>query len=226
MQQPQKACWKPKINKRPLFLKNVKFIQNETELWDLFYEINPDINFAKSTFYPLENIKLLPKTVRDYQLVSNYAISCAIYRLSKNKITMEESTNTFSNSTLCIHKINTTKTLEDIEEAFIYENIPIKNLKRSTRADGAAMTLVTFNLVSLEDKSKLLKNGILINNQNKAVTDYINWDKLIYKCFTCNKMGHLTKNCKLKDKLCPKCNNKNCSENCPGNNLELYQLQR
>ena len=87
---------------------------------------------------------------------------------------MEESTNTFCNSTLCIHKINTTKTLEDIEEAFIYENIPLKNLKRCTRADGAAMTLVTFNLVSLEDKSKLLKNGILINNQNKAVTDYIN----------------------------------------------------
>ena len=137
----KKPAESSKINKRPLFLKNVKFIQNETELWDLFYEINPDINFAKSTFYPLENIKLLPKTVRDYQLVSNYAISSTIYRLSKNKITMEESTNTFCNSTLCIHKINTTKTLEDIEEAFIYENIPIKNLKKCMRAHGAAMTL-------------------------------------------------------------------------------------
>ena len=54
--------------------------------------------------------------------------------------------------------------------------------------------------LSLEDKSKLLKNGISINNQNKAVRDYINREKLIYKCFTCNKIGHLTKNCKLKDK--------------------------
>ena len=45
--------------------------------------------------------------------------------------------------------------------------------------------------------------------------DYINREKLIYKCYTCNKIGRLTKNCKLKDKLCPKCNNTNCSGNCP-----------
>ena len=110
---------------------------------------------------------------------------------------MEESIISFSNSTLCINKVNTGITLEDIEEAFIYRDIPIKNLKRCTRADGTAMTLIIFELVSLEDKSKLLKNRISINNQNKAVRDCINREKLIYKCFTCNKIGHLTKNCKL-----------------------------
>ena len=63
-----------------------------------------------------------------------------------------------------------------------------------------SVILYAFELVNLEDKSKLLKSGTSINNQNKAVTDYINQEKLIYKCFTCNKIGHLTKNCKLKDK--------------------------
>ena len=63
---------------------------------------------------------------------------------------MEESTNSFSSSTLCINKVNTTITLEDIEEAFIYKDIPIKNLKRCTRADGTAMTLVMFELVSFK----------------------------------------------------------------------------
>ena len=45
--------------------------------------------------------------------------------------------------------------------------------------------------------------------------DYINQDRLIYKCLTCNKIGHLTKNCKVKAKLCPKCNNSKCLGNCP-----------
>ena len=128
---------------------------------------------------------------------------------------MEESTNSFSNSALSINKVNTGITLEDIEEAFIYSDIPMKNLNRCPRADGTAMTLIMFELVSLEDNSKLLKNEISINNQNKAVRDYINREKLIYKCFTCNKIGHLTKNCKLKDKLFPKCNSKICCGNCP-----------
>ena len=128
---------------------------------------------------------------------------------------MEESSNTFSNSTLCINKVNTTTTLEDIEEAFIYRDIPIKNLKRCTKADGTSMTLVTFELVNNSDRSELFKGGLSINNQKKAVRDYINRDKIKYKCYTCNKIGHLTKNCILKDKLCPKCNSTNCSGTCP-----------
>ena len=153
-----------KINKKPLFLKNCNFIQNEKQLRDLFYEINPNIRFSKSTFYLLGNIKLLPKSTKDYQLINHNAFSSAIYRLTNEHITIEESTNNFHNSTLCISKVSITTTLEDIEQAFIYRDIPVQNLKRCTKADGYSMTLITFNLVNNSDRSDLLKGGISINN--------------------------------------------------------------
>ena len=45
----------------------------------------------------------------------------------------------------------------------------------------SSMTLITFNLVNNSDRPELLKGGILVNNQKKAVRGYINRDKLIYK---------------------------------------------
>ena len=145
---PQKHAESVKINKKLLFFKISNFIQNDKQLRDLFYEINPDIKIVKSTFYPSGNIKILPKITTDYLLIDDFAFSSAIYRLTKKHISIEESTNSFSNSTFCLNKINTTTTLDDIKEVFICKDIPLKNLKRCTKADGSAMTLVTFSLVN------------------------------------------------------------------------------
>ena len=76
------------------------------------------------------------------------------------------------------------------------------------------MALVPFSLVNNSDMSDLLKGCLVINNQKKAVRDYINRRRLIYRCYTCKKLGHLTKNCKLKAKICPKCSNTNSPGNC------------
>ena len=64
--------------------------------------------------------------------------------------------------------------LEDIEEAFIYRDIPIKNFKRCTKVDWWAMNLVTFSLINNSDRSEWVKSGLVINNEKKAVRDYIN----------------------------------------------------
>ena len=205
---PKKHAESAKINKKPLFLKNSNFIQNDKQLRDLFYEINPDIKILKSNFHFSGNIKIFPKTTTEYLLVDDYTFSSVLYRLTKKHISTEEATNTFSNSTLCLNKINTAITLEDIEETFIYRDIPIKNLKRFTKADGPAKTLITFSLVNNSDSSELL-NGLVINNKKKF--------KLVIK-----KIGHLTRNCKLKAKFCPKCNNTINTKI----NLEMHQLWR
>ena len=73
---------------------------------------------------------------------------------------MEESTNTFHNSTLDINKVSITTALEDIEEAIIYSDVQVKNLKRCTKAEWPTMTLLTFNLVNNSDRPELLKGNI------------------------------------------------------------------
>ena len=158
----EKPAESSKINTKPLIIKNCNFIQNEKQLQNLFCEINPDIKFSKTTFYSSGNIKLLPKTTNDYYLINHYAFSSAIYRLTNKHITMEESTNTFHNSTLCINKVSITTTLEDIEKAIIYRDIQVKNLKRCAKADWSAMTLITFILVNNSDRPELLKGNINI----------------------------------------------------------------
>ena len=81
---PKNHAESAKINKKPLFLKNSNFIQNDKQLRDLFYEINPDFKILKSTFYSSGHIKILPKTTSDYLLINDYAFSNALYRLTKN----------------------------------------------------------------------------------------------------------------------------------------------
>ena len=48
---PKKPAESSKINKKALIINSCKFIQNEKQLQNLFYEINPDIKFSKTTFY-------------------------------------------------------------------------------------------------------------------------------------------------------------------------------
>ena len=47
---PNKPPDSTKINKKPLFLKNCNFIQNEKQLRDLFHEINPNIKILNFHF--------------------------------------------------------------------------------------------------------------------------------------------------------------------------------
>ena len=58
--------------------------------------------------------------------MNDYAFSNTLYRLTKKHITVEEFTNTFTNSTLCSNKVNVSTTLEDIQEPFMYRDIPFK----------------------------------------------------------------------------------------------------
>ena len=128
---------------------------------------------------------------------------------------VEESTNLSSNALLCLNKISISTTLEEVKQAFIQQDISFRNIKTCNEADGSPMTLIAFAVLDSSDRDELLKSGLVIKDQRNTVRDYINRDRLIHKCFTCNKIGHLTKNCKTKVIICPKFNTRNFADSCP-----------
>ena len=103
--------------KNPLFLKNANLLPKQKAAAGLFSEINADISVSKISFYSSGNIKTLPKKISDHNLINNHAFSNAIYRITKNHITIEEPTLSFPNYIPCLNKISFSTTLEDIEEA-------------------------------------------------------------------------------------------------------------
>ena len=118
------------------------------------------------------DFKILLKTTSDYLFTINFAFIQAICRITKQNITTEEFTHSFSNSILCLNKINTSTSLEDIEEAFIYRDIPIKNRKISVNANGSPTTLKSFSLVRCLDRIELLKSGF--DKQQENISKLIN----------------------------------------------------
>lgn len=95
-------------------------------------------------------------------MINDYTFSNALYGSTKNHITIEESTNSLSNSTLYLNKTNLSIALKDIEEAFIHNDIPFKNLKICMKADGTPTT--PFNC---SDRTQPLKSGLVINNKKQ-----------------------------------------------------------
>ena len=121
-------------------LKNLLKASKLTKIYsnDLFQEINLNTSILKSTFYPSGNINILPKATSDYLLTNNFAFNSTIYKITKKHITIQESTHSFSNSILCLNKISTSTALEDIEEPFIYRDIPMKNLREKRESQWLA----------------------------------------------------------------------------------------
>ena len=62
--------------------------------------------------------------------------------------------------------MNTSTPLEDVEEAFIHRDIPIKNRKRNVKADGTPITLINFSLLHSSGRIELLKSRFAIQQEN------------------------------------------------------------
>ena len=76
------------------------------------------------------DIKILLKATSDYLFIIHFAFFIqGICRITKQHITTEEFTHSFSNSILCLNKINTSTSLEDIEKPLFTETSQLKTKK-------------------------------------------------------------------------------------------------
>ena len=114
----------------------------------------------------LTMFKILPKTTSDYLLMNNFAFSNAFYGITKEHITIKKSTHSFSNSILCLNEINTSTSLEDIEENLLTETSQLKTEKKPAKANGLPITLMTFSLVCRSDRTELLKSRVAKQQEN------------------------------------------------------------
>ena len=111
------------------------------------------------------DIKILLKATSDYLFIIHFAFFIqGICRITKQHITTEEFTHSFSFNTL----LKQNKYIDFFRrhwETFIYRDIPIKNQKISVKANGSRTTLKTFPLVRYSDRNELLKSSSLSNKR-------------------------------------------------------------
>ena len=167
---PKKPSESSKINKKSLLIPFYSKIRSSCSTYSMKQILISLFHNPLSAH--LTMFKILPKTTSDYLLMNNFAFSNAFYRITKEHITTKKSTHSFSNSIPCLNKINTSTSLEDIEGAFIYRDIPIKNRKRNAKANGLPRTLMTFSLVRSSDRTELLKSRFAKQQEN--ISELIN----------------------------------------------------
>ena len=106
--------------------------------------------------------------------------------------------------TLCVKKIPESMEIETVKNVIINCGLHPENVHRLKRKNGNSTTLVLFKLKNQGEEQHAKRYGIKIDNKVKNVREYVNKDKLVIRCFKCNKYGHLSNTCRNSNSLCPR----------------------
>ena len=119
--------------------------------------------------------------------------------------------------TLCVNKIPKNMEIEVVKNIIINCGLHPENIHRLVRKNGNPTTLILFKLKNEGEEQHAKRYGIKIDNKIKNIREYVNKEKLIIRCFKCNKFGHLSNSCKNNNSLCPRCgsNKQKCKGNYP-----------
>ena len=122
--------------------------------------------------------------------------------------------------TLCVNKIPESMEIETVKIVIINCGLHPENVHRLKRKNGNPTTLVLFKLKNQGEEQHAKRYGIKIDNKVKNVREYVNKDKLVIRCFKCNKYGHLSNTCRNSNSICPRCGSSKlkCKGICPRQN--------
>ena len=118
---------------------------------------------------------------------------------------------------LCVNKIPENIEIETVKNIIINRGLHPENIRRLVIKNGDPTTVVLFKLKNEGEEQHAKRFGIKTDNKIKYMREYVNKEKLIIRCFKCNKFGHLSNSCKNNNSLCPRCgsNKQKCKGNCP-----------
>ena len=118
---------------------------------------------------------------------------------------------------LCVNKIPQNIEIETVKNIIINRGLHPENIRRLVIKNGDPTTVVLFKLKNEGEEQHAKRFGIKTDNKIKYMREYVNKEKLIIRCFKCNKFGHLSNSCKNNNSLCPRCgsNKQKCKGNCP-----------
>ena len=106
---------------------------------------------------------------------------------------------------LCVNKIPENIEIEMGKNSIINCGLHPENIHRLARKNGDSTTLVLFKLKTECEEQHAKRFGIKIDNKIKYIRKYVNKEKLMVRCFKCNKFGNLSNLCKNNNILCSRC---------------------
>ena len=80
-----------------------------------------------------------------------------------------------------------------------------ENIHRLKKKNGDPTTQILSKLKNEIEEQHTKRYEIKIENKVKNIREYVNKEKIIIRCFKCNKFGHLSNSCRNNNSLYSRC---------------------
>ena len=114
---------------------------------------------------------------------------------------------------LCVNRMPVDVETSVITTALTVSGYECDSIQRAKKRDETPITLIKFRINTEKNYYKILRDGFKLGEKKVIPVEYIDRDKMLIRCYNCNKIGHYQSSCKSK-KTCPRCSREKCNGDC------------